>query len=403
MKNIQNFFYYLILCMLVVMQFFSKTAHANKPLNVLFYVFMFPEATQGFILNQMVGFLKKGHKVTILTRSTQGYTSLYPSKVATHQEHIFHNDIKTYNLLRNTYYQKLPATFKNFDIILCQFGNLLPSFLEYQKKHNITGKLVVCFRGWDITAHLNNTNTHDYIAMLKKVDLCLPVCEVFKKNLITLGYPAEKIAIVHSAIDCKRFRFYPRRFPNTKTIKILAINRLVEKKGTEYAIKAVAQLLIKYPHLEFTIVGGGPLESKLRSLIKKLHAENNIKLIGWRNQEEVITLLQQADIFVLPSITAGNNDQEGIPNALKEAMAIGLPVVSTYHSGIPELVKDGISGFLVPERDVLALTSKLEYLINNPNQRVKMGIEGRLFVENFFNRDKENEKLIQLCEKLIRQ
>ncbi len=398
----------------------------SKKLNILFYVTMFPKTTQWFIINQILGFLKHGHDITLLTQTKQDYHTEFNSLQTMNS--MSHPEILKYNLAAKAFYKTLPKTQRNFDLVLCQSGTIAPQFLKYQKEANIQGKLITFLRGADVTKLTQHSSIRTLV--FKKSSLFIPVCQYFKQQLIKKGCPAHKVVVSHSAIDCKRFPYKARSYTANTPIKIITVSRLIEKKGTEYAIKAVAQLLPKYPNLEFTIVegteyaikavaqllpkypnleftivGGGPLESKLHSLIEKLHAENNIKLIGWRNQEEVAKLLAEAHIFVLPSITAPNStdDQEGIPNALKEAMASGLPVISTYHSGIPELVKNGKNGFLVPERNVNALANKIEYLILNPTLWPILGQAGHDYVNTHFNVEHENEKLIRTCCQLLKK
>ena len=124
--------------------------------------------------------------------------------------------------------------------------------------------------------------------------------------------------------------------------------------------------------------------------------ENHIHLAGPLPSAEIKELMNKAHIFLLASVTASDGDQEGIPVSLKEAMATGLPVISTRHSGIPELVQDGISGLLVPERDVDALAEKCEYLIQHPQRCMEMGRAGRKFVEENFEISKLNQGLVEL-------
>ena len=112
-------------------------------------------------------------------------------------------------------------------------------------------------------------------------------------------------------------------------------------------------------------------------------------------------ILSNSDILLAPSITAHDKDQEGIPVVLMETMAMGLPIISTLHSGIPELVQDGISGYLVPERDVDALAEKLNYLIEHPELWSEMGKAGRAFVEENFNIDKLNDRLVEIFQSLL--
>ena len=108
------------------------------------------------------------------------------------------------------------------------------------------------------------------------------------------------------------------------------------------------------------------LRGKLQQLIHDLGVTRAVKLLGWKQQGEILESFYQAHLFLAPSVTAKDGDQEGTPTVLLQAMATGLPVVSTVHSGIPEMVQDGVSGFLVPERDVDALTEKVAYLIEHP-------------------------------------
>ncbi len=115
----------------------------------------------------------------------------------------------------------------------------------------------------------------------------------------------------------------------------------------------------------------------------------------------MIESLNKSHIFILSSVTASNGDQEGIPNALKEAMAMGLPVISTDHSGIPELIEDGISGFLVPERDIAALVDRIEYLINHPEQWNKITAAARKTIEEKFDMEQESDKLEIILQNLV--
>jgi len=183
-----------------------------------------------------------------------------------------------------------------------------------------------------------------------------------------------------------------------KKYTLLLLVDLLVKKGLDYAIKAVHILVKKYPNLQYLIIGDGRLRKELQDLIETLGLERHISLVGLKTPDEVIKLLETSHIFILPSVT--RNAQEGIPNALKEAMAMGIPVVSTYHAGIPELVENGITGFLVPEKDEHALADKIEFLIEHTEIWNSIVLAGRRFVEKHFEREKENKKLIEACQKL---
>ena len=123
--------------------------------------------------------------------------------------------------------------------------------------------------------------------------------------------------------------------------------------------------------------------------------------MGWRNETEIVEILKNTHIFVAPSVTAADGNQDAPINVLKEAMAIGLPVVSTYHGGIPELVEDGKSGFLVPEKDADALADKLAYLIKHPEIWSGMGTSGREFVLQHYDLHRLNDDLINVYRSLV--
>ena len=168
-----------------------------------------------------------------------------------------------------------------------------------------------------------------------------------------------------------------------------------------YTIRAIARLISSGRRVSYSVVGDGELRSDLEQLIKDLGIESEVLLLGRRNHEEVLRLILDAHVLVAPSVTAANGDQEGIPNVLKEAMASGLPVLSTQHSGIPELVQNGISGFLVPERDVDALTEKLEYFIDHPEKWPEMGRNGRNYVKKYYDINKLNDRLVKIYQQLL--
>jgi hypothetical protein len=140
------------------------------------------------------------------------------------------------------------------------------------------------------------------------------------------------------------------------------------------------------------------MKEKLQSLAEELNLLNKIKLLGDQPRSDVINEMKRADIFLLPCVTAENGDMEGLPVVLLEAQAMELPVVSSIHTGIPEGIINGNTGFLSPEKDVSDVAEKLEMLINNPSLRLEMGQLGRKHIEERFNSKNEIEKV----EKLMR-
>jgi len=151
--------------------------------------------------------------------------------------------------------------------------------------------------------------------------------------------------------------------------------------------------------LEYHIIGDGPLFKPLQELIDKLKLQNKVFLHGPLDQEEVKEYYKSVDIFVFPSITASDGNTEGQGLVLQEAQAMEIPIIATFHNGIPEGVVDGETAFLVPEKDILALSERMNTLIQDRDLRVKMGQKGRDLVMNSF----DNRKLVRRITELYKR
>lgn len=357
----------------------------ERPLKILFVVGCFPLLPETAILNQMTGMIDRGHEVTIFA-AHEGQKKMHP-------------DVMKYELLDHAYFGELPPDLDSYDIILCQFGPLGKKFVKIRKELKLKAKIITCFRGYDITKEVQEKGRHVYDRLFTEGDLFLPVCYYFKDIMVDLGCDPDKIIVHRSAIDLDKFIFRSKK--KGEGISIVSVNRLIPKKGTIYAINAVRTLLKKYPGIRYSIMGDGYLKRRLVSHISKSNVQRNIKLLGWGTQEEVIDLLQTADIFILPSLTASDGNEEGIPNALKEAMAVGIPGVSTYHAGIAELVDNGKTGFLVRCANSKDLAQKIEYLIEHPELRMQMGVAGRKRIEEEYETNQLNDRLEAILYKLL--
>ncbi len=409
-------------------------------MRIAFVVGIFPLLSETFVLNQITGLIERGHEVDI-------YALRYPPS-----DRKMHPHVEKYNLLRRTYYvPAIPQNFflrqlkgfvllltnfhkaplvclrslnfckygraatslkilytaipmlgqKPYDIIHCQFGCYALEILALRDIGALKGKLVTSFRGWDISRYIKQYGDRVYDRLLATGDLFLPVCDFFRTWLVKHGGDGKRIITHRSGIDCDKFFFTPRCLHSDDSIQIVTVGRLVEKKGIKYSIEAVAQLSQTYKNIHYYIVGEGELKEELQNLIQKLDISNVVTLLGQKNQQEIIDILTNSHIFVAPSVTAQDGNQEGIPNTLKEAMAMGLPVVATRHSGIPELIEDGVSGFLVPEHDANAIAHKLSYLIRHPEVWVDMGLAARKRVESQYEIQTLNNELVEIYQNLL--
>lgn len=410
-------------------------------MKIAFLVWRFPVLSEAFILNQITGLIDRGHEVHIhaLNGPPENLSKVHPV-------------VEKYNLLERTYYPptrpdnylwrvlkglglllanldkgsltclQLLNVFKygqqvtslksfyraipllanrSYDIIHCQFGTLGPMGLVFRQTSILKGKLITTFRGIDISSYVQEQGDRVYEQLFQEGDFFLANCEFFRSRAIQLGCDQKKIVVHGSGIDCSKFAFRPRSLPKDGRVRIATTGRLVEKKGIEYAIRAVAKLTDVNRNIEYNIIGDGPLKEDFQKLIAELNVSHIVKLLGWKQQQEIIEILDNCHIFIAPSVTAADGNQDAPVNTLKEAMAMGLPVISTFHGGIPELVEDGISGFLVPERDAEAIAEKLSYLIAHPQVWEQIGHAGRKRVEDKYDMNKLNDELVAIYQQML--
>ena len=211
------------------------------------------------------------------------------------------------------------------------------------------------------------------------------------------GCNPEKIIIHRYGIDLKKFNYLKRKFDNDRII-FLTVGRFVEKKGIEYSLKALAKLPDKI-HWEYRIVGEGDLLNNYKNIIEENNIKSNVKFLGPKTKSGVIQEMKSADIFVLTSITAQDGDSEGLPVALIEAHAMGLPLfISTYNSGIPELVNHEKTGLLSKEKDVNSIAENILRLASEKNIRKYFGENAVERIKDEFDINKLNDTLFSLLE-----
>ncbi|MFH1674657.1 MAG: glycosyltransferase [Pseudomonadota bacterium] len=179
---------------------------------------------------------------------------------------------------------------------------------------------------------------------------------------------------------------------------ITSVCRLHPTKGLEYAIEAFKLISQKRQDLRFTIIGGGPLENQLLEKVAQISLGDKVTFLGDISNEDAIRLISQSTMMVIPSVIAGNGDRDGIPTALIEAMYLKTPVIGSKISGIPELIEDGINGFLTEPGDVRGIADKMEKLLSDDSLRIAMGEAARRKVDNAFNVETNCAKLIHAWE-----
>lgn len=287
---------------------------------------------------------------------------------------------------------------KKIRLIHARFGLAGIDMLGVKKKLGVP--MITSFHGHDSPDNKKNRKKYKRLKQLfREGEMFTVTNRQMKKVLMKHGCPKRKIHIQHSGIDVEKFPFRVRTLTKDQTIHLLFVGRLVEKKGTKYLIKAFKKVHDAYPNTKLTIVGEGELRKSIVQQIKQLGLSGYVRMLGNLSHQDVIKELDKAHLFCLPSVKSKKGDQEGIPNVLKEAMACGIPVISTRHAGIPELIASGTNGFLVPEKDSNALAKKIMDLIKNHHQWPEIGQKAREKILKDFN----SAKQVQVLEKLYRK
>jgi colanic acid/amylovoran/stewartan biosynthesis glycosyltransferase WcaL/AmsK/CpsK len=399
-------------------------------MNIAFIVDEFPSISQTFVLNQITGLLERGHQVDVFTREV----------IIGEQQH---PDVARYRLLERMHHLGCPRNrctrimrgavlclrkmrvnpravlgslnvfrygrgaasltllfqtapfFRRYDIVHCQFGHngRLGAIL---KKLGLQKKLVVTFHGYDIRAAIQRGGAL-YGELWNEADCLIAISNYNRDHLLRFGGDPEKIIYHPVGVDCKRFDYERKRARDRQPVRILSVARLVEEKGLEFGLRALRELRESVPATSFKydVIGDGPLRGRLQQVIDRLGLGDSVQLLGAKSQNDVIEALRASDMLLAPSIA------EALPVSLMEAHAVGLPVLATQVGSVDQIVQHGISGFLVPPGDVAALYRGLTDLMESAEKRAEMGQRGRRHVEQHYDIDRLNDRLVNVYKELL--
>ncbi len=406
-------------------------------MRIAFVVDIFPSMSESFVLAQITGLLDRGHDVVVYALRDPGDGRV-------------HDDVSRYGLDRRVRYVRQPAVPKGrrrvqmagwiaaglcrrpktvarglwydlrqkrgFDYLpLCYLLDCLGERFAVVQAHfgpagnnsillrrtGVTRRLVTAFHGYDVTSTVRQYGANVYDDLFAAGDLFTYNSRSTYEKLLALGCPPDKMTWLPMGVPLHRIDFRVRQPDPDGRVLVLSVGRLVEMKGREYAIRAMARVIRRHPHVRYVIVGDGPLRSALEGLIVEEDMVGRIELLGWVDDATLAGLYGQAHLFLHPSVVAADGNTEGQGVVLLEAQAHGLPIVATRHGAFPETVLDGQSGFLVPERDVSALVDRLEYLIDRPDQWPAMGAAGRAHVAAHYDQNKLNRQQEQWYEHVL--
>lgn len=358
-------------------------------------------------INNEIEYLSKHHNLTFacIKKHDSGIFTFDNVKVFHYKssllQKIFRKLDTSLRYKDKTFAEELNSFVEKFkpDVIHCHFGREALKIIDNLENKNIP--IVIHFHGYDASSALKS---NAYVNRLKEVlvqDRIYPifVAKYLRQNLLNMGIAIKNETILHCGIDLSKFQLEEQKTNISSTKTFLQVSSLVEKKGHEYTLQAFAKFLENADSKKYKLLltGGGPRKIILQELASQLGVSDYVEFLGYVTPTEAVELMKSADVFVHHSVTAPNGDQEGIPTALMEAMAMELPVISTKHSGIPELVIDGVNGYLVDEKDVDAYAIRMADALKLG--RIK---ENRDVIEEQFEVIKHNKMLIDLYNHIIR-
>lgn len=264
--------------------------------------------------------------------------------------------------------------------------------------------LIVTLHGYDVTisdAECSKSRTGRlYLNRRKRLweqaALFLCVSDFIQAKALEAGFPEGKLRRHHIGVNQREFR---RTDEPPDLASVLFVGRLVEKKGCDVLIRAMGIVQQELPSAVLTIIGDGPMRESLDILAKSLGVRCNF--LGSRSSEQIKQMLQRATILSVPSRTAENGDSEGLPIVFLEAQAMGVPVVSSFHAGIPEAVIHGETGLLAPEGDYQTLAEHLLLLLRRQDLRVSYGSRGIQWVRGAFDIERQTRGLEDIYEEIL--
>ncbi len=352
--------------------------------------------TESWIYSQISGESAWTSAVASLFRS-DGNEYEFPASIFTDRWPFFRKGIMRSLLYR---YPSIAMTWFSckfhrgeFGALHCHFGDLGYWSLSLKKRLDIP--MITMFYGYDATQlpRDNPVWKRRYRKLFETGDIFLVEGSCMKRTLTELSCPVDKIKVFHLGVDLDQIPFNAKRRQTGEPLKVLAAGAFREKKGLSYAVEAFGLARKEYPNMTLTIIGDSSglgheeeEKEKILSTIKQFELSDSVKLLGFQSHRRFIEELGKHDIFISPSVVARNGDSEGgSPVAITEASAAGLPVVSTRHCDIPEVVLHEKTGLLSQERDVPELTRSILLFALTPDLIFAYGRCGREHIEKEYN------------------
>lgn len=409
-------------------------------MKIAFFVNAFPMMSEAFIANSAAALVEAGHTVDIFGIGNTDATGLsvpevepfhleqvttnirWPKSVAARWLHLpealtdvaRHHGLAGLARLRPDIYRRsminLSAAYQvahlpvqaDYDILHCQFAPLAEHVIKHRKAGFLTGRIVVNFRGYDISEVIDACGPHVYDSMWPEAEGYIANCEFFRQRAVSIGCPEDRISVVGSGIRLDGFPFQPIAAVASDEPKFLMVGRLIERKGFHIALEALARFVkATGQRIRVDIVGEGVLRPRLTELAEAHGLGDMVVLHGAQDHAAIAGFISDCDVFIAPSMTCPKGSQDGPVNTVKEAMAIGRPVVATRHGGISELVIDNETGVLCEEGDVASLEEAIHRILSLQPAWPEMLANARKSLAERYALDKTTDDLLKVYQAVL--
>jgi colanic acid/amylovoran biosynthesis glycosyltransferase len=392
---------------------------------------MYPRLSETFVLNELLELERQGIRLHIFSLKTpddgifhgdvarlrapvtyvpESRLSSVPAFARAHRQAFATDRVRYQSALRAVLRRPRPPTAKHF----VRAGYIAPLLHRLGIRHlhahfaSTAGSVALHLNRltgvpYSLTAHAKDIYRHDIdreqlVAKIRGASFTVTVSD-FNKGYLSRLVPGSRIVRIYNGLDLDQFS--PNGRARREPPLILGVGRLVEKKGFADLIHACALLRERSRRFRCAIVGKGPLEAALRSRVDELGLGSSLELSPPVSREELLTLYPQAAVVCAPCVVGSDGNRDGLPAVLVEAMALGVPVVATDVTGIPELVADGRTGTLVPQHDPHALAEAIERVLDDPDSAAALARTGREVVERDFDLHRNAMQLRSLFEQTL--
>lgn len=395
----------------------------------------YPLYSETFVLEHIRSLLQYGHEVTIYSRGREpcAITGDMPPIEAAHEDSVIIPSWKnganlaalrclSNNIFRHPSMLLLPLELmksgggrfelfdlsstsllrRTFDLVHVHHASNSLGLMRLRRDGLLRCPIVVTVHGSDINVTANRDPSR-FRPLLPYSDVITVGSDFMRRKLEALSPQGLKVRVLPMGVDVDRIQYRPAspRDMQGRKLRAISVGRLVEVKGIEYAIRAVYLLQRHMGSISLDIIGGGPEEINLKRLIRDSGLESNVHLHGSLPHEEVLSMIHDSDIYIYSGVQGADGAEEGQGLAILEAQAIGLPIVATRVGAVTDIVREGVSGFLVPQRDPTALAEAFLKLIETPERWTAMGRAGRDHVERYYSLSTYRYNLQELYQSLV--